>query len=71
MVVAWRLTGQRWSRLAVFLLGSAAFIGVASWLTQTLSPSYWLDVVVAAVFAGVWLALAIRPMRRIIAATRS
>lgn len=71
MAVAWRLTGQRWSRLAVFLLGSAAFIGVASWLTQTLSPSYWLDVVVAAVFAGVWLALAIRPMRRIIAATRS
>ena len=71
MGVAWRQTGQRWNGLAFFLLGSAALIGLASWAIQSLSPSYWIDLVSAVIFGIVWLGLSVRPIRRVISALRS
>jgi len=71
MGVAWRQTGQRWNGLAFFLLGSAALIGLASWAVQSLSPSYWIDLVAAVIFGIVWLGLSVRPIRRVVSALRS
>ncbi len=71
MGVAWRQTGQRWNGLAFFVLGSAILIGAVSWLVQSLSPSYWIDLVAAVIFGIVWLGLSVRSIRRVVSALRS
>ena len=71
MGVAWRQTGQQWNGLAFFVLGSAILIGAVSWLVQSLSPSYWIDLVAAVIFGIVWLGLSVRSIRRVVSALRS
>lgn len=55
IVVAWVMQRQHWGWLSLWTIGSIGVIAGLSWWRQSQPVSHWLDLVIAAGFAVVWL----------------
>lgn len=66
VLVAWRLSSQRWAGLMGSVVVGTAVIALLTWWRLSQPLNYWIDLATAAGFAVAWLAVSFPTLRRLV-----